>query len=78
MNRVYLKCLTSFLLIFFVLLVVLLRQEPSIIMKQVGIDLELPSDSWIVFYAFLYALFGTAILYYMESTKASKSLGYSS
>jgi presenilin-like A22 family membrane protease len=71
MNRVYLKSLASFALIFFVILVVLLRQEPSIIMKQVGLQIERPSDTKAVMYAFVYALVGTLMIFFIERSKES-------
>jgi hypothetical protein len=70
MKSVYLKSISSFLLMFIIILVILLHNEPDIIKiyKKDHIK-NRPSDTRIVLYALLYAFIGTFIIYFIEKGK---------
>ena len=71
MKSVYLKSLGGFLLMFFVILAVLIRNEPRIVQvkSKDQFTMPLPSDTRIVLYALLYACLGTFTLYVIEKGK---------
>jgi hypothetical protein len=58
-------------LMFFILLVLLIRTEPDIVRIRFDktIDTKRPSDVRIIMYALVYALAGTFMVYFLEKAK---------